>query len=217
MIARATDLVFWPNITVDITKVRDQCGHCHRRAKSNPMRLPSISVQPEYPYQQIWCDYFTYMNKEYLVLVVRYSNWPAVIKSESRAAGLVKKHRETFVTFGIPEELSSDVGTEFTAGKTQEFLTSWGVTHRISSVANPHSNCRAEIAAKKVKKMLMDHTGPTGSLHTDKFQRAMLIYRNSIDPETKASPAFVVFGRPIRDAIPIPMGCYCSHSTWQET
>lgn len=45
----------------------------------------------------------------------------------------------------------------------------------------------------------------------------MLIYRNSIDPETKASPALIVFGRPIRDPIPIPMGRYCPHPTWTET
>ena len=217
MIARAGDSVFWPNLTTDITKVRDQCGHCHRVAKSNPMQPPSTSAPPEYPFQQLCCDYFTYLNKEYLVLVDRYSNWPAVFKSESGATGLIKRLRETFVTFGIPEELSSDGGSEFTAGKTQEFLTSWGVRHRISSVANPHSNCRAEIAVKTVKRMLMDNTGATGSLDTDKFQRAMLVYRNSIDPETRASPALVVFGRPIRDAIPIPMGRYCPHSTWQET
>merc|ERR1712237_199586 len=65
--------------------------------------------------------------------------------------------------------------------------------------------------------MLMDNTGPTGSLDIDKFQRAMLIYRNTIDPETKASPALILFGRPIRDSIPIPMGRYCPHNTWQET
>ena len=44
----------------------------------------------------------------------------------------------------------------------------------------------------------------------------MLTYRNSIDPETKASPALILFGRPIRDAIPIPLGRYCPHNTWKE-
>ncbi|KAK3690842.1 hypothetical protein RRG08_021541 [Elysia crispata] len=45
----------------------------------------------------------------------------------------------------------------------------------------------------------------------------MLIYRSTIDPETKASPALILFGRPIRDKIPIPVGRYCPHNTWQET
>jgi len=65
--------------------------------------------------------------------------------------------------------------------------------------------------------MLQSNTSATGSLNVDAFQRAMLIYRNSIDPETKASPAMILYGRPIRDPIPAPLGKYCPHQTWQET
>ena len=217
MSARASDSVYWPNISVDITRVREECTHCHRIAKSYPMMPPEDISPPEFPFQKICSDYFSYNNADYVVIVDRYSNWPMVFKSESGAHGLVKRLREVFVTFGVPEELTSDGGPQFTAWKTKQFLESWGVHHRISSVANPHSNSRAEIAVKTVKRMLMDNTGPSGSIDVDKFQKAMLIYRNSIDPETKASPALVLFGRPIRDAIPIVMGRYCPHDTWKET
>ena len=217
MSQRATDSVFWPGISADITRTREECEHCHRIAKSNAMQPPSDITPADYPFQKVCCDYFHHNNTEYVVLVDRYSNWPMVFKADSGAEGLVKRLREAFVTFGIPEELTSDGGPQFRAGKTQDFLTSWGVHHRISSVANPHANCRAEVAVKTVKRMLMDNTGPTGSLDVDKFQRAMLIYRNSIDHETNSSPAMVLFGRPIRDPIPIPMGRCCPHQTWQET
>ena len=134
------------------------------------------------------------MNNDYVVIVDRYSGWPMVYKSECGANGLVKRLRETFVTFGIPEEITSDGGPQFTAGVTQAFLDAWKVHHRKTPVANPHANSWAEIAMKTVKRLLMDNTGPFGSLDTDKFQRAMLTYRNSIDPETKASPALIIFG-----------------------
>ena len=216
MRARAIDSVYWPDITNDIARIRDQCTHCHRMAKSNPMQPPSDLTLPDYPFQMISSDYFTYNSKEYVVIVDRYSNWPMVYRSESGAEGLIKRLRETFVTFGIPEELTSDGGPQFKAGKTQDFLNAWGVRHRISSVANPHANCRAELAVKTVKRMLMDNITATGSLDVDKFQRALLMYRNSVDPETKASPALILFGRPICDAIPILMGRYCPHETWTE-
>ena len=217
MCARAADTVYWPNITTDIQRVRDHCAHCHRIAKSNALQPPSDPSPPEYPFQKVACDYFTYNNHDYVVVVDRYSNWPMVFHSERGADGLVKRLREVFVTFGVAEELTSDGGPQFTAGKTQEFLKSWGVSHRLTSVANPHGNCRAEIAVKTVKRMLMDNTSATGSINIDKFQKAMLVYRNSIDPETKVSPALIVFGRPIRDPIPVPMGRYCPHPTWSET
>ena len=63
------------------------------------------------------------------------------------------------MTFGIAEELSSDGGPEFKAGSTKTFLKNWGIRHRISSVANPHSNCRAEVGVKTVKRMLVGSTG----------------------------------------------------------
>ena len=63
----------------------------------------------------------------------------------------------------------------------------------------------------------MTNTSPSGSLNVDSFKRAMLIYRNSIDPVTKTSPALAVFGRQIRDPIPTPLGKYCPHQTWKET
>ena len=217
MCQRAADSVFWPGITTDISRVREECAQCHRIAKSNAMQPPMEIIPPEYPFQKVCCDYFQHNNTEYLVLVDRYSNWPMVFKSASGAEGLIRHLREAFVTFGIPEELTSDGGPQFTSGKTQEFLSSWGIRHRLTSVANPHANCRAEVAVKTVKRMLTDNTGPTGSLNVDAFQRAMLTYRNSPDPETKTSPAMVLFGRPIRDSIPIPLGRYCPHNTWQET
>lgn len=87
----------------------------------------------------------------------------------------------------------------------------------MSSVANPHSNCRAEIGVKTVKRLLTDNTDHHGHLDTDRFQRAMLQYRNTPDPATRLSPAMCIFGRPIRDFIPIHPGRYEPHPTWRST
>ena len=217
MCQRAADSIFWPNISIDITRVRNECEHCHRMAKSNAMEAPEEIVPPEFPFQKVCCDYFSFINRNYLVLVDRYSNWPIVFQEPGRAENLINRLRDIFQTFGVPEELTSDGGPQFTAGITEEFLKSWGVHHRITSVSNPHANSRAEIAVKTVKRMLQSNTSAVGTLNVDAFQRAMLIYRNSIDPETKASPAMVLFGRPLRDPIPAPLGRYCPHQTWQET
>ena len=91
------------------------------------------------------------------------------------------------------------------------------MSHRLSSVTFPHSNCRAEIGVKTVKRLLMDNTGDSGDLDTDKFQRAMLQYLHTPDRDTKLSPAMCIFGRPIRDFIPIPPGIYKPHETWRTT
>ena len=216
MKARASESVFWPGIVGDITKVRLECVACNKMAKSNPQAPPHPPAEPEYPFQQIAADYFHFGGKNYVVVVDRYSHWPIVYSAENGAHGLVKVLRDIFSTFGVSEELASDGGKEFTSEVTQRFLKDWHVRHRLSSVAYAHSNCRAELGVKQVKRIITGNMSPSGSLNIDDFQRAILSYRNTIDPITKFSPALALFGRQIRDGLPILKGKYNPHQNWKE-
>ena len=110
--------------------------------------------------------------------------------------------RKWFQTFGVPEEISTDGGPEFSANATQQFLQKWGVRHRISSAYHAKSNGRAEVAVKTVKRLMRSNVGASGSLSTDKFLRAMLQLRNTPDPDCGVSPAEIVFGKTLRDNLP---------------
>ena len=84
----------------------------------------------------------------------------------------------------------------------------------MSSVAFSHANCRAEIGVKQAKRIISNNTDNAGNLDVDAFQRAILVYRNNPDPETGISPARCIFGRPIKDFIPIRRDQYHPHPTW---
>ena len=187
MVSRADAAVFWPNIISDIHSIRDRCFACNRNAPSQPSLPPTPPVLPEYPFQSICADYFTLQVTDYLVSVDRYSNWPSIQRAgpgEATSKKLILEIKKHCSTFGIPEELSSDGGPQFSSKETRDFLENYGIRSRISSVSNPHSNCRAEIGVKTMKRLLADNTGPGGSLNNDKVLRAILQYRNTPDPDT---------------------------------
>jgi hypothetical protein len=73
------------------------------------------------------------------------------------------------------------------------------------------------VGVKTIKRLITDNTGTHGELDTDALQRAILHYRNTPNPDTKLSPAQCVFGRPIKDFIPVLPGRYIPHPTWSDT
>ena len=80
----------------------------------------------------------------------------------------------------------------------------YGIRHRVSSVANAHSNCRAELGVKTMKCMIRDNTSIGGKFNNSAFSRAFLQYWNTRDRDTGKSPAEFLLGRQLRDYLPIP-------------
>ena len=73
-----------------------------------------------------------------------------------------------FTNYGVPEEFSSDGGPQLTANKFQQFLSDWGVKHRLSSEEYPQSNDRAELGVKAAKRILLENVSPHGTIDNNK-------------------------------------------------
>ena len=70
--------VWWPGISEDIQNTRNSCKTCNKNAPSQSPLPPYPLHNPQYPFQMISSDYFTYNGHNYLIIVDRYSNWPSV-------------------------------------------------------------------------------------------------------------------------------------------
>jgi hypothetical protein len=155
----------------------------------------------------IVADYCTIKSRTWLVVADRFTGWVSVKE-------LITILREMFSTFGVAEEMASDHGSLFRSAEMEQFLARWGVRHRTSSEYNPHSNLRAETAVKTAKRLLMTSTGSDGSPIWDKVCQAILQHSNTPVRELNLSPAQLLFGRPIRDFLPVRPGQYSPADTW---
>ena len=203
MVARASRSVWWPGMQERIEARRAACRSCDVSAPSQPAAPASPLPSPEFPFDKICSDYFSYAGHKYLIIVDRFSNWVSVYKTKKEGSEmLIKLLRRHFVTYGASSELATDGGPEFIAFATQKFLKQWGVHHRKSSAHFPHSNQRAELGVKIAKRLIRENTDQSGTLDNDKFARALLNYRNTPCRDTKLSPSEIISGRPLRDHLP---------------
>ena len=103
-------------------------------------------------------------------MACRYSSWITIYRAKDcTSKELMSRLRDHVGTFGVMDELATDGATVYQSAKTQDFLSRFGIKHRVSSAYNPHSNQLAEGAVKAAKRMLRDNTGAQGTLHTNKF------------------------------------------------
>ena len=145
MMSRGTASIFWPGFTTDIQEVRKQCRTCDSISPSQPHLPAAEPFVAVLPFQAVATDYFNVRGKNYLLTVDRFTNWPdlrqaSAATAEAGAAGLMKALRQLFAQFGVPEHLSSDGGPEYTSHILKDFMSRWGITHRLSSAYHPQSN-----------------------------------------------------------------------------
>ena len=213
---RAKHSVYWPGITTDIENVRKACVYCNKNAPSQPMMPPLPLASPDFPFQMVVADYFTVKSKTWLVIADRFSGWLSLnyFPREASASDLIRNLKDYFTTFGIAEHFSSDLGPQFKSSEFRNFLKAWGVEHRTSSSYFPKSNLRAESAVKSAKRIVLDNSKSDGSPDIDRIAQALLQHRNTPDSEYGMSPAQLVYGRPMRDFLPIRPGDFSPSEVW---
>ncbi len=202
MKATARGRFWWIGMNADIEQVRAQCRDCNEGAPSNVREPLILSPEPEYPWQKAVMDYFESAALKYLVIADRFTGWPELFRQNGKAMTLVKTCRNLFSQFGVPEELSFDGGPPFDSFEWKRFLIQWDIKTRLSSANYAQSNGRAELAVKSCKRMLYNNTDGHGHVDTMKMMKALLQYRNTPSATTGMSPAYMLFGRQLRDALP---------------
>ena len=94
----------------------------------------------------------------YLIAVDAFSKWPeVVIMDTTTASKTIDALRDMFARWGLPHQLVTDNGPQFTSIEFENFIKSNGVVHIRSAPYHPATNGLAERFVQSFKQAL--HVG----------------------------------------------------------
>ena len=99
---------------------------------------------PNYLFEHACVDYMSLNGHQFGVFVDRYTGWPGVFMGATMF-GVIKFQARLCKDYGVPVSCTWDGGPNLMAEVVEDMMRDYGIHHRISSVANPHANARAEL------------------------------------------------------------------------
>ena len=185
MKAIARSYLWWPGLDQEL--------------ESPPVAPMHPWIWPEAPWQRIHMDFAgPFMHKMFLVVVDARTKWPeVVIMSDTTAEKTVDALRAIFATHGLPEQVVSDNGPQFTSQAFEQFMKLNGIRHLRCSPYHSSSNCLAERFVRTFKESMQSSSKDGHSLQ-QRVADFLLSYRSTPHATTDDSPAFLMFKRQIR-------------------
>ena len=128
----AWSYIWWPLIDQDI---EDRVKCCDKCQSSPPVAPLHPWLWPSQPWQWIHIDYAGPVQGTMLLVVVdAHSKWPEVVPMSFTSSHVtIRALRRLFATYGLPCQVISDNGPQFTSSEFASFLSSNGVKHIKSS------------------------------------------------------------------------------------
>ena len=207
MMARARTSLWWPFMARDISNHAKSCLPCETNKDSNQAELILTHEPSQYPFQHLHMDIGQEQGYYYLITTCQFSGYPNLHDTGKtcNTEQVIDATATLISHFGIPEIIYSDGGPQFLEnGKFDKFCEEWGIRHILSSPYMPRSNGHAEAAVKQMKKLIKGNLTSNGRLDRRSFLAGMQMFRNTPRHPSGQSPNQLIFGRHIRDSLPVP-------------
>jgi transposase InsO family protein/predicted aspartyl protease len=192
--ARLRQCAWWPGMMSEMCTFVTQCNVCLKH-RSNPAEPLIPTALPDRPWQVVALDLCVYERENYLVVQDYFSRFIEAKKLTSTTSSrVISVLTDIFARHGIPEKLVTDCGTQFVSAEMHAWATKIGMRIRTSSPEFHQSNGLAERAVATVKGILKKNKN---------LETGLLAYRSS-PLEHGYSPAQLLYGRNIRNMMPMP-------------
>ena len=195
----ARSYMWWPGLDKEIEDLAKSCTACHAVKGAPPMVPLHPWVWPSWPWQRVHLDFAgPFQGAMFLVAVDAFSKWPEVkVMSTTTVPATLDVLREWFSVHGIPEQIVTDNGSQFTSDSFKVFTQRNGIRHVKSAPYHPASNGLAERFVQSFKQSLKASLNHGRSL-TQRLSSYLLTYRTTAHATTGVPPCKLLMGRYLR-------------------
>ncbi len=186
------DSMWCPGLSKELEELVRNCPECSKAQKQRAQPLMP-SALPELPWQKVGTDLFEWRQRMFLLVVDYYSRYVEIARLNQLTAEEIITHTKSiFARHGIPEEVVSDNGPQYSSQAYAEFAKAYQFRHITSSPYFAQSNGEAERAVGTVKSLLKKSTDP---------YLALLAYRTT-PLQNGYSPSELLMCRRLRTTVP---------------
>ena len=162
----ARSYVWWPGIDKDLECIAKSCQDCQQHQKVE-QKTPLHPLEfPKRPWQRLHLDFAgPFQGHMWLIVIDAYSKWPEVVPMKATTATrTIGKLRTIFACWGLPEQILTDNGPQFTSEEFQKFMLSNGIKHSKTAPYHPQSNGAAERFVQTFKQAMKKMKGDAGDV-----------------------------------------------------
>ncbi|XP_037827126.1 uncharacterized protein LOC119615120, partial [Lucilia sericata] len=194
---------FWPGMVRDVKNYVRDCETCKVTKSPNFVMKPPMGnqVTSVRPFQRLYIDLLgPYPRSKtgfigLLIVLDHFSkfHWLCPLRKFTSIAIQEFLQKSIFHTYGVPETIVSDNGSQFRANDINAFLTSYGIQHTYTALYSPQSN-----ASERVNRSLI--AGIRAYLKKDQrvwdenLTAISCALRNSYHQSIGCSPYHALFG-----------------------
>ena len=199
MKAIARSYFWWSGLDRNIEDLAKSCSGCQAVQAMPPTAPLHPWVWPDTPWKRVHVDFAgPFQGKMFFIIVDAHSKWPEVITMTSTTTlHTVEALRSIFSRYGLPDQLVSDNGPQFTSGEFAQFLRQHGIKHILSAPYHPSSNGLAERFVQTFKRAM--RAGEKDGLPlSQRLTEFLFSYRATPHATTDASPGELFLQRKLR-------------------
>lgn len=194
---RARQSVYWPGINHEIEDLVFHCSLCS--AHRNQQQKESLIQHeiPNAPWTKVASDLFTLCGHDYVIVTDYFSKFVEIERLPDKSSStVINKIKKIFSRHGIPKELFTDNGPEYSAACFKRFAKEWDFKHTTSSPHFPQSIGFVERTIQTIKKLLLK------AHHGGQDPYLALLVLNTTPGNDNISPTMRLFGHQPRSTLP---------------